>query len=747
MLISLEFITNRISFGTHVATVRDYLNWYRVADSKERQNGSTMFAEYLVSACWRKMERRIGHWASVGLMQQLHAILPGQLSSSPIDDQSSQNATRSDFRLSVYLRALGKADNLKKILACHQSFFNLIGSNKKQLLPYLQLRSLADPHNLYNTDTFSEFHHLLVASLIYYAISLRKLRIFHTVDMGIGRLIKLIIDYEKKPAKELKKHNANVAFEHFGIVEESEERKEGNLETKDPEFSVQLKSLIDKEVNAMSSLDDVDTGKTEEEKLLKKISMLKSCLDGKLKKMPLSLDDVTPEAAEEAKKGEGMEKNLELLTKLKSYFDMKYMMLSSLSATNRKDKLTAVFLSGRFLNALLVSGAFQRHIEILVNRRLLAFPNDGLQGTYRSFAGEKRIPWRQSRGGLPQTVVEIGNADLDPEEDQDFIMPGGDVALAIQGWAKLFVKHHHAKSILETFLRREGHEIPIEIKVYGVSLPEKRLPLPTWETLKTVMRSSLQDKTAEDRDKMINVFKSYFETSDDTNDNDIPCKNVIYNVIGNIITQKANTTRYYNIHCEVALAGLVAASKFPSEVARFVDKDLLDELNVGIPSILQLRQLTHMYLQKMRLLMPKEVAVSKLCCPVCWKYFDILSKRHIPPGHREYKIRGRHSTLFPVQLPIWTTTDVVQELIRRFGRYLRTELDTMWSDHLQEQSDHLQEKSDHLQEQSDHLQEQIPRARHRNTPSFQSVSSAISDASTNSGESNPFFSKCLACHN
>src|SRR6202789_378280 len=379
MLISLEFITNRISFGTHVVTVWDYLNWYRVANSKERQNGSTMFAEYLVSACWRKMERRIGHWASVGLMQQLHAILPRQLSSSPIHDQSFRNATRSDFRLSVYLQALGKADNLKKILACHQSFFNLTGSNKNQLLPYLQLQSKADPHNLYNKDTFLEFHHLLVASLIYYAISLRELRIFHTVDMGIGRLIKLIIDYEKKPAKELKKHNANVAFEHFGIVEESEERKEGNLETKDPEFSVQLKSLIDKEVNAMSSLDDIDTGETEEEKLLKKISMLKSCLDGKLKKMPLSLDDVTPEAAEEAKQGEGMEKNLELLTKLKSYFDMKYMTLSSLSATNRKDKLASVFSSGRFLNTLLVSGAFQRHIEMLVTRGLLTFPHDALQ--------------------------------------------------------------------------------------------------------------------------------------------------------------------------------------------------------------------------------------------------------------------------------------------------------------------------------------------------------------------------------
>ena len=165
--------------------------------------------------------------------------------------------------------------------------------------------------------------------------------------MGIRKLIQLIINYEKTWVKELKKHsrkqfkshegdthrdNVNVAFEHFGTVEESEERNEGNLETKDLEFSAQLKSLIDKEVNTMSSL--VDTGETEEEKLLKTISMLKACLDGKLKKTPLSLDDVTFEAVEEAKQGEGMEKNLELLTKLKSYFDMKYTMLSSLSANN-----------------------------------------------------------------------------------------------------------------------------------------------------------------------------------------------------------------------------------------------------------------------------------------------------------------------------------------------------------------------------------------------------------------------------
>jgi hypothetical protein len=59
--------------------------------------------------------------------------------------------------------------------------------------------------------------------------------------MGIRKLIQLIINYEKTRAKELKKHsrkqfkshkgdthcdNVNVAFEHFGTVEDSEESKE-----------------------------------------------------------------------------------------------------------------------------------------------------------------------------------------------------------------------------------------------------------------------------------------------------------------------------------------------------------------------------------------------------------------------------------------------------------------------------------------------------------------------------------------
>ena len=50
---------------------------------------------------------------------------------------------------------------------------------------------------------------------------------------------------------------------------------------------------------------------------------------------------------------------------------------------------------------------------------------------------------------------------------------------------------------------------------------------------------------------------------------------------------------YYNMHCEVALAGLVAASRISSgeALSRYADKKLVYDLKVrlGVPSILQLR--------------------------------------------------------------------------------------------------------------------------------------------------------------
>jgi hypothetical protein len=108
---------------------------------------------------------------------------------------------------------------------------------------------------------------------------------------------------------------------------------------------------------------------------------------------------------------------------------------------------------------------------------------------------------------------------------------------------------------------------------------------------------------------------------------------------------------------------------------------------------------------------PKEVAVSKLCCPSCWVYFDILQGTQ----KKEYMVRGRHSTVYPVQLPIWTSPVIVKELINRFNDLLRIELERMRNRH--------SAASNSI-------------SGHRHTPSTESVLSAVTSLSEVSTSSN-----------
>src|ERR1700733_7248554 len=63
------------------------------------------------------------------------------------------------------------------------------------------------------------------------------------------------------------------------------------------------------------------------------------------------------------------------------------------------------------------------------------------------------------------------------------------------------------------------------------------------------------------------------------------------------------------------------------------------------------------------------VAVSKRCCPVCWELLDILRNKC-----KRFHVRGRHSTLLPVELPSWLSEECMDEMISRFKQIVRDEL-------------------------------------------------------------------------
>jgi hypothetical protein len=546
---------------------------------------------------------------------------------------------------------LEKSDNLERILKLHKydipSSSDAIpdhpngDSTNTIVLPYLQRQCHTDPHNLYNKETVVEFHHLLVATLLYYATSLRELRkaLKRTTELNnlVDKLLKSMTILERKSkttsrmqhkAQELDTYKAMPIFEPLGTPEDSEERREGE-QGKDfsacfnEKLEMTLRSLDEEMPKATTKWGKQKKGGKQKEMPERKselLAMLKSHLDRLLASSP---DEATlPKAAEE---GEQEEKKLKL-TKLKSYVDGLLKTTPSSPASDvvmpdASDAARAVYFSSRILNAILVSRAFQCHIKFLVTWRLLSIPSDMDQELYCDFSLEKDIPWQQCRktgAESDDSEDSANNCDKDLEWDQNpfEINSMEEIALAVQGWMKLFVQHLHAKSTLEFFARRGGSEVPIEIKVYGVTPPKNR-PLPTWEELEETIKRSLQDKTAEEQHEMIKVFQRHFQTSDSptndenslTNDKNtaattqtsgdgwppLASKHNIFKVFSEILAKTVKTRRWYNVHCEVALASLVVAyQSFPGQrVLDYVDEELVVELGVGIPSILQLRQLTH----------------------------------------------------------------------------------------------------------------------------------------------------------
>jgi len=89
---------------------------YRKVNSKIQIDVSTQFSQYLVLACWRKMQSRIGHWAIVGLMHQL-----ARTSHKALLCMNIQSSTHSDNRLVAFLDTLNMAEELYSLLSHYQS--------------------------------------------------------------------------------------------------------------------------------------------------------------------------------------------------------------------------------------------------------------------------------------------------------------------------------------------------------------------------------------------------------------------------------------------------------------------------------------------------------------------------------------------------------------------------------------------------------------------------------------------------
>ena len=166
-----------ITFLNHIATVNHYLNVFRRAPEDERPDLSKSFSKYLVMACWRRMAQRTHHWASIGILCDLHAI-PKDVISSATSELASSPPNGNDLALAKAISGLHA--NLKAVglIAANagvvaSDFSNLFDVTKKAL-------SLQGPICLYTQSTTVEFHHLLVGTAVTFAQSLRVMRTSET---------------------------------------------------------------------------------------------------------------------------------------------------------------------------------------------------------------------------------------------------------------------------------------------------------------------------------------------------------------------------------------------------------------------------------------------------------------------------------------------------------------------------------------------------------------------------------------
>ena len=84
---------------------------------------------------------------------------------------------------------------------------------------------------------------------------------------------------------------------------------------------------------------------------------------------------------------------------------------------------------------------------------------------------------------------------------------------------------------------------------------------------------------------------------------------------------------------------------------------------------------------------PLDVAVSKLCCPVCWDFFEIIKD---DSDMVQFTVRGHHTVLYLQHLPSWLPDNVVKRMVVKYGSYLLDELRQMM---LKKEQEELESKS------------------------------------------------------
>jgi hypothetical protein len=272
---------------------------------------------------------------------------------------------------------------------------------------------------------------------------------------------------------------------------------------------------------------------------------------------------------------------------------------------------------------------------------------------------------------LQRMIDEVLTKKLDNNKDAkkqmgDNTMTG--MGLLFQRWLRLLVNHWAALDIISSHASKSSHDIRIRLITarHPDTYADQGMKMNHWQdtirrlsTYVTSHPQSLDPADTFNAEVCISMLETHLK--------DPKAPRHAHKTALNYEPENPNKFTG-NYHCEALLAAIIHSGVHaPEESERFlgeVCRCLLTKSHTTAVDLILLQNWNRHI-----------IAVSKLCCLVCW---DVLAILRVLSGNSEdFVVRGRHTALFAVDLPHWLPESVVAKMVGLYRNRLLKELVTM----------------------------------------------------------------------
>jgi len=301
----------------------------------------------------------------------------------------------------------------------------------------------------------------------------------------------------------------------------------------------------------------------------------------------------------------------------------------------------------RFLLYLICSSSFKNYFDMI--------------GTFVLPVRRQKLLYigysRKFRSNTTEDVEQIGQ-DVDYEVEADVQLEDeapfeGEADMpSLFRFIKSFVIHLTAKRALERYCFMTKDQ-EVNISLFFVERSSLCIPTGSWAKMQDILTASFSSDPSSTSADDINtpVTKAIEILRDKTGTPSRKFGPKSRRLLKDLESVMQGSPILFpgGMHCETVLATL----------SKYFELSLKGDDNANLISTSQ------------KLLRSGMISVSKLCCPVCWELLSMLNEE------KPLKLRGHHSTIYPVELPQWLPSQIVDKMNALFQNHLRQEIEIM----------------------------------------------------------------------